>query len=280
MDKVVLFNYLRRSPFGGSLTQGQVKGVERLLEAWEDLYPESDIRWVAYHLATVFHETGQRMQPVRETFASSDRQAKARLDAAWRDGKLPWVSKPYWREGWFGRGDIQITHKTNYRRMQTKLGIDLLNKPHLALDPTVSAQISIMGMVEGMFTGKKLSDYFSDSKDDPVNARKIVNGLDKASLIASYYKSFYDSLVKAQSSTAEELPDVTSGAAKPDDKVPTPKESPGLWTMFVTFVTGLVGSIVKIDSPEAAMVVGLLIVASAGFAFLYFTGRIKFDRGD
>lgn len=278
MDKTVLFSYLRRSPFGGRLTQGQVNGVNRHLEWWNKLYPESDIRWVAYQLASVFHETGGKMQPVRETFASSDRQARARLERAWKAGELPWVSKPYWRDGWFGRGDIQITHLSNYRRIGLKLGIDLVNHPEKALDPDISAQIAIVGMVEGLFTGKSLKDYFSDTKDDPVNARKIVNGLDKAKLVASHYRAFYDSLEAALSKESHEMPDVSEETSKPDDLTPTPKESPGFWTGIVSLITGIVSSVVQVSDLYALVGVLMVLLGAGVLAYLYFSGRISFNR--
>ena len=49
---------------------------------------------LAYCLATCYHETGYRMQPVRETHATSDQQAINRLEHAWKSGRLSWVKKP------------------------------------------------------------------------------------------------------------------------------------------------------------------------------------------
>ena len=46
-------------------------------------------------------------------------------------------------------------------------------------------------MTKGIFTGKKFADYFSPQKEDWVNARRIVNGLDKANSIADYGKRYY-----------------------------------------------------------------------------------------
>lgn len=40
-------------------------------------------------------------------------------------------------------------------------------------------------MKEGWFTGRKLSDYISGNKKDYVNARRIINGMDKAQKIAN-----------------------------------------------------------------------------------------------
>ena len=36
--------------------------------------------------------------------------------------------------------------------------------------------------MQGVFTGKKFGDYFNKTTEDWVNARRIINGLDKANL--------------------------------------------------------------------------------------------------
>ena len=69
-----------------------------------------------------------------------------------------------------------------------------MNHPELALNPTYAAQIMIAGMREGWFTGKKLSDYIKNGKVDYVGARRIINGTDKAQLIAGYAKQFESAL--------------------------------------------------------------------------------------
>ncbi|WP_337739427.1 hypothetical protein [Agrobacterium vitis] len=53
-------------------------------------------------------------------------------------------------------------------------------------------------MTEGWFTGRKLSDYFTPSSSDWVNARKIINRLDRAQDIAGYAKAFNSALAGAQ----------------------------------------------------------------------------------
>jgi hypothetical protein len=52
-------------------------------------------------------------------------------------------------------------------------------------------------MVLGLFTGKKLSDYIGPGKCDYVAARRIINGTDRARLIAGYARSFQDALKQA-----------------------------------------------------------------------------------
>ncbi|HEX6168189.1 MAG TPA: hypothetical protein VFZ33_00755, partial [Chitinophagaceae bacterium] len=79
----------------------------------------------------------------------------------------------------------------NYEKAGKKIGVDLINKPELALDLKNATRILFSGMMEGWFTGKKLSNYFDPQKEDWRNARRIINILDKADLIASYGKQYY-----------------------------------------------------------------------------------------
>ncbi|MGQ3290811.1 MAG: glycoside hydrolase family 19 protein, partial [Shinella sp.] len=158
-----------------------------------------DDRWLAYMLGTAHHETGRTMQAVRETFASTDDKAIAILDRAFNAGRLPWVSTPYWHKdsrgrSWLGRGLVQLTHKSNYEKMSTELGIDLVADPTLAMDLQTAVKIMLKGMRKGSFTGKKLGDFFSPTKEEWRNARKIINGLERADLVASYAKSYYGAI--------------------------------------------------------------------------------------
>lgn len=49
-------------------------------------------------------------------------------------------------------------------------------------------------MIEGWFTGKKLSDYITLQKSDFKGARKIINGTDKDDEIAKIAKQYDDEL--------------------------------------------------------------------------------------
>ena len=55
----------------------------------------------------------------------------------------------------------------------------------------------MIGMRDGTFTGKRLADYFTAKTSDWVNARKIVNGLDRAKDIAGYGRRFHSELLAA-----------------------------------------------------------------------------------
>src|SRR5262249_47329950 len=99
-----------------------------------------------------------------------------------------------------GRGFVQLTGRTNYKNLGAILGVDLLNHPELALDPQNAYKIMSYGMRNGTFTGKKLSDYFNATTTDYVNARRIINGTDKAALIGDYGEKI-EAMLRASTST-------------------------------------------------------------------------------
>jgi putative chitinase len=275
LNRKTFFAYARRAPFGGKLSTAQVDGCNRLIDACRD-ESVTDLRHVAYVLASVFHETGTRMQPVRETFAKSDAGAVAALEKAWRAGKLGQVREPYWRAGWFGRGDIQITHQENYRKLGAAIGVNLVDHPALALDPAISARIAVIGMRDGLFAKAKLADFFQAGFSDAVSARRIVNGKDKARLIAGYYKAFHDALVAADVETPQPA-DVTAADAEPDDVPPAKSASVG--TVAVTTGAGAAASLVAaVQSPWAAVALVAILIAAGVGAWLLFTGRLTINR--
>lgn len=274
MNKTTFFAYARRAPFGGRLSQAQVDGTSAILaEAERRNLPDEQI---AYILATVFHETGGKMQPIKETQKPSeqfvaDKTVVKRLDNAWASGKLKQVRTPYWRfdkkgKAWFGRGFAQVTHETNYK----KFGI--ADAPEKALELGTAIRILFEGMVLGKFTGRKLSDFFGKGKADPEGARVIVNGTDKATLIAGYYRNFLDSLIAAR-----EMKAATPDDAKPDD-VPLLKDKTVQTIVAAgggTFLTGLISAV---SNPWAFLTVALVLVAIGGGFWLWHTGRLELKR--
>jgi hypothetical protein len=220
MNRKAFFDALRRRDsglFGTSLSQGQVQGCEAILD--EGQKRGMQLEQLAYVLATAYHETANTMQPVRETLAKSDGAAIIILDRAFAAGKLSWVSKPYWRKdadgkAWFGRGLVQITHKDNY----AKFG--LADDPSKALEMPTAIRVIFDGMENGMFTGKKLSQYITPLSIDYVGARRIVNGTDRAKLIAGYALAF-ESALKAANYVAGQ-PAVTDEPKPPAKPTPAP----------------------------------------------------------
>ena len=139
---------------------------------------ETDIRWtdvnaVAYFLATIGHETAWTFQPIKEIRASE------------RNTKIKKLQDRYWYTGYYGRGYVQITWEDNYKKFSKLLNIDLVKYPDRALEYSVAYNIASTGMLYGIFTGKKISDYIKNGKVDFINARRVINGTDRAQDIAS-----------------------------------------------------------------------------------------------
>lgn len=199
VDKTIFFAAVRKNLFDGRLRQGQVDGLAAMLDRWNETRAGCDLRWLAYGLATAHHETGRTMQPVRETFAATDEAAIGILDTAFRRGKLPSVSTSYWRrddagKSWLGRGLVQLTHRRNYEVMSRVTGIDLVAAPERAMEMAVAVDILFCGMEAGAFTGRAFRHYFSDSRADWTGARRIINGRDKAALVASHGRAYMAAL--------------------------------------------------------------------------------------
>ena len=130
------------------------------------------LRQAAYLIATAKHETANTFAPIEE----------------YGRGKFHPYGRPDPKTGltYFGRGYVQLTWVKNYQTMGTLLGLPLYTQPELALRYDVAYKIMSYGMTHGTFTGVGLNRYITDQKTDYLNARKIINGLDRAELIAGY----------------------------------------------------------------------------------------------
>ena len=191
--------------FGSRLSQGQVKGMEGILDAFVT-HGDGRDKTLAYALATAYHETGRRMAPVREGFAKTDAGARwAVNNLAKRRGPNSAVAryaKPTGPHGhvYYGRGHVQLTWLDNYRRSSKDAGVDLVADPDAMLDPEVSARVLIKGLIDGRWNGrgKGIAHYLpTNGRDDLRNARRTVNITDKWQSIGGYYKNFLAALQAA-----------------------------------------------------------------------------------
>ena len=163
---------LLRPLFGGRLSASQAAGLSQIWQLSDGMAGAAR----AYLLATVFHETAQSMQPIREWGRGKGR-AYGLVD---HSGKAP-----------YGRGYVQITWRDNYLRADRALGLQgrLAADYDLALDPEIAGKILKQGMIQGWFTGKTLADYLQGEQASLalyVQARRIVNGRDRAEAIAAH----------------------------------------------------------------------------------------------
>lgn len=151
----------------GFLSSTQTNSVKHITDAFAQ-YGDGDKSKLAYILATAWHESW--LKPIKEIRAA-------------QGTSLYNTQNQYWYTGYYGRGFVQLTWQSNYKKMGNWLGVDLVNNPDLALQPDIAAKILVYGMINGSFTGKKLSDYINGSYNDFYNARRVVNGLDQAQKI-------------------------------------------------------------------------------------------------
>lgn len=179
-DLAAFFDTMRKE--FGSLSTSQVSGAESLIAALGD-WPVS---WIAYALATAYHETAHTMQPIKERGGEAyfkrmydimgERPAKAR--------ELGNV-KPGDGARYAGRGYVQLTGRANYAQY------GLADNPDDAMKPEVAARVLKDGMEKGRFTGKSLKDYLPG---DYIGARRVINGTDRAQMIADYAIKFEKAL--------------------------------------------------------------------------------------
>jgi putative chitinase len=208
INRSFFFDHLGSTLYPKGFSQMQVEGHQAVLDAWGREHAQKDDRWLAYVLATAYHETGRALQPVTENLNYS----AERLLAVFPTRFTPGEAKRYARrperianrvyggrlgngneasgDGWRyrGRGLVQITGRSNY----AKFGLE--DDPDRALELDIAVRLLIDGMIAGTYTGKRLADYFHGDEADWVNARKIINRLDRAADVASYAKSYYASI--------------------------------------------------------------------------------------
>lgn len=201
------FGSIRSSLFDKHLTQSQVDGINNIItELWGTL----SIPQLAYVLATIYHETAKTMQPITEygcgkntPYGCWKTNSKGNKYCFKNGTKTQTYTEQENPNLFYGRGYVQLTWFDNYKRMSEELfalgvvdTVDaLLVNPELANNHNIAINVTLIGMQQGLFTGKKLSDYINNNLKDYKNARRIINGTDKAELIASYAEKFEKALL-------------------------------------------------------------------------------------
>jgi len=189
------FDACRAGVMGPTLDDDEVSGANAILEAMQGL----PIAWCAYALATAWHETAHTLQPIKEFggpnyfFRRYDIKGQNPRLARQLGNTVPGDGVQF-----AGRGYVQLTGRANYAKAAAKLNVQLIGNPDLAMDRNVAADILRHGMREGWFTGKSFQSYLPASGLATAAqfqaARRIINGVDKAALIAKYAVAFQDAL--------------------------------------------------------------------------------------
>ena len=190
MNRDKFFELVR--PMFTKLHQAAVDNFNKVFDSYPKDVP---VMWMAYGMATAFHETAQTMQPIVEY---GGKEYFKKYDTGTKIGSALGNTRPGDGYRYRGRGFVQLTGRRNYTLAAGKVGFNLIDEPDLALDFAVARKIMREGMLSGWFTSRKLADYGDGiNAYDYKNARKIINGLDCADKIAGYARNFEKDLKAA-----------------------------------------------------------------------------------
>lgn len=257
VDKKFFFDTVRKSLFSGTMTETQVAVLDGIIDSFGGSHDQ-----MAYIMATPYHEVGPSLEPVTENLNYTAK----RITEVWPSRfKTIASAKPYagnpealgnkvygGRMGndlpgdgfrYRGRGLSQITGKEMYTKFGKLMSLDLVGNPDLALQPKIAGRILVVGMRDGLFTGKKLPDFINAKDVDYIDARAIINADVAANgrKIASIASKFRAAL--RESSVTQPQTETPTEQIKPD-KVSTAPSKSG-WTVVLTILAGVVAAIFK-----------------------------------
>lgn len=200
------YDFLRGNKMlGPKITPDEFAGCDAILQACTRAsWPVS---FTAYALATSFLETGATMQPIKERGGNTYFHRMYDIQGA-RPAKARELGNLTPGDGarYPGRGYVQLTGKANYAKATAKLqalGVlkpneSLVDNPDLAMRPDVAAAVMVLGMQEGWFTARKLSDDLPSRGPAGLSqfkaSRDIINGRDKDDEIAAFAIDFQTAL--------------------------------------------------------------------------------------
>lgn len=185
MNRSVFFGGIRPLMPGSRITQAQVHRIEAVLNGLEER--SVPLNQQAYIFATAHHES-DRWRAMTEYASGAAYEGRKDLGNTEKGDGVRYK----------GRSFLMITGRRNYADWSKRLGVDFLAQPYLVSDLKYAVPILIDGMLLGTFTGKKLGDYVSKAKSDFVGARRVINGTDRAALIAGYARIYLSALKTAQ----------------------------------------------------------------------------------
>lgn len=175
--------------FEGRITRDQEKAIEEILNHWYLQYPEGDPRCLAYILATADYETDRSFRPIEDkTKGKGERYGLMEK----KNGKT--YSSPL--QLYYRRGIVPLVWYEIYESIGIKIGVDLLTQPELAMNNKIAIQIIVEGMMEGWFTSYRLQDFFTSSKEQWLEARKVLKTSERNQLIKSLALNYHIALTR------------------------------------------------------------------------------------
>lgn len=204
--------FMANTPVFSQTSKSNLRTILEFINGYYYSNPDkANLFELAYMLATARHEayyfpTGEFFSSKAEVGAIAYFNKYDPVLASTEEHRNRAIANGNTQEGdgyrYRGRGLVHLTWKKNYRKAQEHFDFDFVSQPDKAAEPEHSVPIMIWGMKEGIFTGKKLSDYISSAGVDYVEARRIINGSDQQQLIAGYARKF-ESILRKTSSAKE-----------------------------------------------------------------------------
>lgn len=182
---------INKTLYNGKLSDKQIAVMEVFFTMFKELNI-IDIRYIASTFGNIYHETDTTFMPIEEYGKGKSKPYGKKIKYNKSTYNTP-------DKIFFGRGFTQNTWYEIYETLTKEAknqgkGWDFLNNPELLLEIEPSAWATIVAMTKGLYTGKKLSNYFNTTTCDFKNARRIINGLDRAELVEQYSIKFYKAL--------------------------------------------------------------------------------------
>lgn len=249
MDKKIFFDNIRGSLYGGSIPASAVTALDAIID--EAAQSGASAAEAAYMMATAFGEAGSKLVPVRENLNYTKAET---IRAVWPSrfktlaSAVPYVRQPQKlankvyggrlgndnvNDGWLYRGGglAQTTGEDNFKKVKKYSGVDVVANPSLITRLDVSIIALVHCMIDGVYTGKKLSDFDLPAKFFEaraiINADKdrVENGVKIGNKFAGYANKFFTALTRAGYGLPEKQPAISVPVKKPEAEELAPKES-------------------------------------------------------